>query len=54
MSQEESKEKRPIAYPKPTETDKQLDNQDEYIQPQGDKKNAEEQVLKDEAEVNKR
>jgi|GEM_PF-2295944 hypothetical protein len=53
MSQEESKEKRPIAYPKPTETDKQLDNQDEYIQPQGDKKNAEEQVLKDEAEVNK-
>jgi hypothetical protein len=53
MSQEESKEKRPIAYPKPTETDKQLVNQDEYIQPQGDKKNAEEQVLKDEAEVNK-
>ncbi len=53
MSQEESKEKRPISYPKPTETDKQLDNQDEFIQPQGDKKNAEEQVLKDEAEVNK-
>ncbi len=53
MSKEKNKEQRPVAYPKPTETDKQLDNQDEFIQPQTDKKTAEKPVLKDDAEVNK-
>ncbi len=53
MNKEEKKSQRPEAYPKPTETDKQLDNQDEFIQPQKDKKIAEKQVLKDDAEANK-
>ncbi len=38
MSNEKRKEERPEAYPKPTKTDKQLDNQDEFIQPQTEKK----------------
>lgn len=31
MSQKDKEEERPIAYPKPTEADKQLQNQPEYI-----------------------
>ncbi len=53
MNKKESDEQRPIAYPKPSETDKQLDNQDEFIQPQTDKKNTEQQVLKEDAQVDK-
>lgn len=53
MSKEKSKEQRPEAYPKPSETDKQLDNQDEFLQPLSDKKNVEEQVLKEDGQVNK-
>ncbi len=53
MDKKENNDKRPVAYPKPTETDKQLDNQDEFIQPQGNKENAGDQVLKDDTEVNK-
>ncbi len=47
MSKEEKKSPRPEAYPKPTETDKQLDNQDEFIQAHSDKKNEERPLLKD-------
>jgi hypothetical protein len=53
MNKDERKEERPEAYPKPTETDRQLDNQDEFIQSQSDKKNNEMPVLKDDAKANK-
>lgn len=53
MSKEKPNEERPEAYPKPTETDKQLDNQDEFIQPQSDKKNNDMPVLKDDAKADK-
>ncbi len=54
MNKEKTKEDRPEAYPKPTKTDKQLDNQDEFIQPQSDKKNTDGQVLKDDTTTNKK
>ncbi len=46
MNKDERKEQMPIAYPKPSKTDKQLDNQDEFVQSQTDKKNDEAPVLK--------
>jgi hypothetical protein len=53
MNKEERKDQRPEAYPKPTETDRQLDNQDEFIQPQSDKKNNDMPVLNEDAKANK-
>ncbi len=38
---------RPEAYPKPTETDKQLDNQPEFIEPQPDKFDKSSDVIRD-------
>jgi hypothetical protein len=54
MKKEGKKEERPEAYPKPTETDKQLDNQDEFIQPQSDKKNDVMPALTDDVKANKK
>jgi len=50
MNKEERKNERPESYPKPTKTEKQVDSQDEFIQPQSDKKNNEAPILKDESE----
>ncbi len=49
MKKEGKKEERPDAYPQPTKADKQLDNQDEFIQPQSDKKNDMMSISKDDA-----
>lgn len=53
MNKEERKDQRPEAYPKPTKKDKQLDNQDEFIQPQSDKINNDVLVLNEDAKANK-
>jgi hypothetical protein len=37
MKEDKDKRQRPEAYPKPTETDQQLKNQDEYIQVQNNR-----------------
>ncbi len=54
MKKEGKKEERPETYPKPTERDKQLDNQEEFIQPQNDKINNEKPLLKDDIKANKK
>ncbi len=54
MKKEGKKEERTETYPKPTKTDKQFDNQEEFIQPPNDKINKEKPLLKDDVKANKK